>query len=153
MMIFAHALPAFSGNRVMRCVYLCCIGTIAICSLNCTKSSATPAPKVVIGRNWPQKDQVSIDEVRHGPWTSLLQEYVDRDGNVDYARWKDSATDLRRLDEYLDALSRASPDLPTTRDAKLAFWINAYNAVTIKGILRQYPVVSIQDLASESNGY
>jgi len=43
--------------------------------------------------------------------------------------------DRQALDTYLNTLSRASTKSQSSREAKLAFWINAYNAVTVKGIL------------------
>jgi hypothetical protein len=111
------------------------------------------APKVVLGRNWPESDMVALDRISHEAWDRLLQRYVDATGGVDYAGWKASAADLAALDEYLDQLSRADPGRATPRAARLAFWINAYNAVTIRGILREYPTSSIQNHASWLGGY
>ena len=74
-------------------------------------------------------------------------------GNVGYAGWKLTPGDIEALDAYLNALSRANPALDAGREARLAFWINAYNALTIRGILREYPTMSIQDHAPRSSGY
>ena len=38
-------------------------------------------------------------------------------------------------------------------EGQLAFWINAYNAVTIKGILREYPTSSIRNHTAKLFGY
>jgi hypothetical protein len=59
-----------------------------------------------------------------------LQAYV-RDGQVDYAAIQ---TD-DRFQAYIDYLETADPETLATRDEKLAFWINAYNALAIKGVL------------------
>ncbi|MEM7027902.1 MAG: DUF547 domain-containing protein, partial [Pseudomonadota bacterium] len=40
-----------------------------------------------------------------------------------------------RFNQYLDYLANTNPDTFTNTDEKLSFWINAYNALTIKGIL------------------
>ena len=109
--------------------------------------------KVAVGANVPSSRQVSIDQVGHGAWDALLKSFVDQNGNVDYRSWKQSAADQRALDAYLSQLSSANPNAQATREAKLAFWINAYNAVTIKGILREYPTSSIRNHTAKLIGY
>jgi len=53
-----------------------------------------------------------------------------------------------RLDVYLEGLSKIDPDL-LPRNERFAFYINAYNAWTIKLILSGYPgVESIKELGS-----
>lgn len=53
------------------------------------------------------------------------------DGVVDYGAIQDDA----RFRQYLDYLETANPDSLATREEKLAFWINAYNALAIKAVL------------------
>ena len=78
----------------------------------------------------------------HARYSSLLSEVV-RDGRVDCAGLKKKEA---RLDRYLKALA-AAKIVSMTRNEKLAFWINAYNAFTLKLILDNYPAVkSIRDL-------
>lgn len=43
-----------------------------------------------------------------------------------------------RLEAYLRELDRIDPNSLPTREVRLAFWINAYNAFAIKGILDGY---------------
>jgi hypothetical protein len=111
------------------------------------------APKVMLGRHWPARDMVALDRISHEAWDVLVQRYVDSAGGVDYAHWQASSADVAALDEYLAQLSRADPGRVAPREARLAFWINAYNAVTIRGILREYPTSSIQNHASRMGGY
>jgi len=54
--------------------------------------------------------------------------------------------DKAKLDEYLAILSKQKPGKNWSRNETLAFWINAYNAFTVKLILDNYPVKSIKDL-------
>lgn len=110
-------------------------------------------PLVLVGRVWPAAERVAIGDVSHQAWDELLRRYVDADGFVDYAGWKQSAEDVRRLDEYLAALSRADEARNATSAERLAFWINAYNAVTVRGILREYPTTSIQNHVARVWGY
>ncbi len=96
---------------------------------------------------------VSMDEIDHTSWDSLLQKYVNRDGLVNYQALKANSTDTQQLERYLVALSAANPTVATSRESKLAFWINAYNAVTIRGILREYPTSSIRNHTARLFGY
>lgn len=109
--------------------------------------------RMTVGREWPPAERIAIDEIDHDAWSRLLHKYVHGEGDVDYTGWKASATDLQALDSYLETLSRADPRQPAGRAARLAFWINAYNALTVKGILREYPTTSIQNHVGWLFGY
>ncbi len=79
----------------------------------------------------------------HEAWDKLLQQYVDDRGRVDYAGFK---TDEAKLDGYLQSLRQNPAKRSWSRAEQLAYWINTYNAFTIKLILENYPVESIRDL-------
>jgi hypothetical protein len=66
----------------------------------------------------------------HQLFDQVLRAHV-RDGQVDYAAIQMDD----RFQAYIDYLETAAPDSLATRDEKLAFWINAYNALAIKGVL------------------
>jgi len=94
---------------------------------------------------------VSIDAISHVEFDTLLKKYVDTNGNVDYRTWQKE--DYQTLENYLKALSAADPRLDASRDNQLAFWINAYNALTIYGILEKYPTSSIKNHTAKLFGY
>ena len=80
----------------------------------------------------------------HGIWDALLHEF-NHQGRVDYAGLK---REENRLDAYLGVLAGIDPR-SLGRDEQFAFYINAYNAWTVKLILTGYPgVESIKDLGS-----
>lgn len=82
--------------------------------------------------------------VDHSGFGALLAKHV-RDGVVDYAGFK---ADEARLDQYLSTLEKVDPE-SLDRNEQFAFYINAYNAWTIKLILTGYPgLKSIKDLGS-----
>lgn len=114
---------------------------------------AEAGTKVTVGHNVAANQRVSIDQIDHSRWDALLKKYVDQAGNVNYNAWKRSAQDTQQLDSYLAHLSQADPRSRASREATLAFWINAYNAVTIKGILREYPTTSIRNHTARVFGY
>lgn len=79
----------------------------------------------------------------HAAWSALLKEHVDVNGHVSYKGFKQDAA---KLDAYLKVLSDCSPAKDWTKEERLAYWINAYNAFTVKLIIDHYPVKSIKDI-------
>ncbi len=79
----------------------------------------------------------------HSSFNNLLQKHVTVQGNVNY---KNLRTDTKALRNYIAALGENMPTNSWTKEAKLAYWINAYNSMTIDLILRNYPVKSIKDI-------
>ena len=83
------------------------------------------------------------DEFSHELFDQVLQKYVDSQGRVNYAGLKnDSGT----LEPYLDLLAVNAPSDKATFQTGLAFWINAYNALTIKGVVDHYPTTSVRKI-------
>ncbi|MBI2495090.1 MAG: DUF547 domain-containing protein [Candidatus Omnitrophica bacterium] len=80
--------------------------------------------------------------VDHSAWDAILKRYVNGAGLVNYAAVKE---DRAALDGYLASVSTVDVT-SLSRDAKLAFWINAYNACVIKGVLDHYPVKSVKGI-------
>lgn len=78
----------------------------------------------------------------HDTWDDLLKTYVSATGFVDYTGLRN---EKNRLEQYLESISSAEPKT-LDRDERMAFWINAYNAFTVKLILDNYPLRSIMDL-------
>ncbi len=85
----------------------------------------------------------SQDIHKHQLWDDLLQAFVDDDGLVNYAAFK---TKEAELDRYLSRLNKHYQPTQFTKAQKKAYLINAYNAYTIKLILKHYPVKSIKDI-------
>ena len=93
---------------------------VAVLAVSPAAETATPAPTV-----------------DHSVYEALLREHV-RDGLVDYVALKTDA----RLAAYLAALEVIDPaSLP--RAERLAYWINTYNAATLKLMADAWPVASI----------
>lgn len=85
----------------------------------------------------------SQEHLNHDQWTAILSKHVSSAGQVDYKGIKDNEA---QLDTYLAVLSANHPNSDWDKKDQLAFWINAYNAFTVKLIVKNYPVVSIKDL-------
>lgn len=84
----------------------------------------------------------TIQKADHSQFDNILKRFVNDRGVVDYRGLKNAEADL---DRYLDYL-KSNPAASLSRDERLAFWINAYNAFTLKLIVSNYPVASITDL-------
>lgn len=79
----------------------------------------------------------------HSPWNTLLAKYVNSKGDVNY---KGFQLDIEALENYLNHLAEKSPEKDWSKNEKLAYYINLYNAATVKLILDNYPVRSIKDI-------
>ena len=95
------------------------------------------------------KDELPIEKApemvapSHDQWNQLLQKYVNSKGDVNYAGFKSNEAALQ---SYLDLLTKNPPQSSWSRNEQLAYWINAYNAYTVKLIVDNYPISSIMDL-------
>ena len=83
---------------------------------------------------------------KHNFFNQVLQKYVYDNGLVRYGAL---AQDRSLLDAYIDSLANYSPTshpdrFPETDDS-LAYWINAYNAFVLRGVIDAYPIASVKD--------
>jgi len=108
-------------------------------------STDKTAAQTETGSSIPDKPEkiVKISVPNHKAFDALLSKYVSASGVVDYKGLKSSEA---ALDGYLKTLESLKPSNSWGREEQLAFWINAYNAYTVKLILDNYPVKSITDL-------
>lgn len=83
--------------------------------------------------------------VDHRAWSEMLSLYVTKTGEGNYPGFIE---DKMKLEEYLHTLSSFPPGENWRRQDKLAYWINAYNAYTVKLIIDNYPLKSIKDIAN-----
>ncbi len=83
--------------------------------------------------------------ISHHTWDGLLQTHVSNEGNVNYEGF---IQDSVKFNQYINLLQANHPnDTNWTKKEQLAYWINAYNAFTVKVIVAHYPVESIKDIA------
>jgi len=77
----------------------------------------------------------------NGGYAVILSGYVDEGGLVDYAGLKANGELLEAWVASLDGLDREVYEGWTDKE-KIAFWINAYNGLTLKLIVDHYPIES-----------
>ena len=79
----------------------------------------------------------------HHRWDGMLKKFVSPSGQVNYKEW---VKEQENIENYLFTLAQFPPTERTSAAAQLAYWINAYNALTVQLILKHYPVKSIKDI-------
>lgn len=85
----------------------------------------------------PPKQNIDYDQ-----WADVLKAYVDRDGRVDYHALKRNSAALK---SFIHQIENADISLMPPQEEK-AFWINAYNAITLNVVVDKYPVKSIRHI-------
>jgi len=95
-----------------------------------------PTETGTVGRPGPV---VGSDTVDTEAWARVLRKYVDAQGLVAYAELK---ADRGDLDAYARSVARLRPSVYRgwTEKRRIAFWINAYNALTVQLIIDHYPI-------------
>ena len=91
----------------------------------------------------PERIEKFVGFPNHSMLDGLLKKHVSASGSVNYNGLKE---DEATLDRYLAMLEATPPGTTWNRNQELAYWINAYNAYTIKLILKNYPLKSITNL-------
>lgn len=83
----------------------------------------------------------------HSAWNSVLKNFVVVKGASSQVRYKALKESPQILLQYLSQLESVNKTQFTSwsDSQKMAFWINAYNAYTLKLIIDHYPVKSIKD--------
>ncbi|MCI0540164.1 MAG: DUF547 domain-containing protein, partial [Verrucomicrobiales bacterium] len=90
---------------------------------------------------FPATGSADSNAFSYAPYAAALANHVDNRGMVNYRSLKADSGDL---DAFAASLSRVRPEQfeSWTEPQKIAFWINAYNALTLEAIVRNYPIQS-----------
>ncbi len=90
-----------------------------------------------------EKPKAASKPLTHQSWNVLLSKHVSKDGTVNYKGFKQDRVAFK---SYLNELSKNMPSQEWSKKDKLAYWMNVYNAFTVKLIIDNYPVKSIKDI-------
>lgn len=112
----------------------------------CASIERVLAPAAERWPRWEAHDPASPLAIDHAAWDQFLAIYAaeDSSGVVRVAYARVSAEDRAALAAYIARLA-ASPVSRLSRDVQFAYWVNLYNALTVKVVLDHYPVRSILD--------
>jgi hypothetical protein len=106
------------------------------------------APRAELWPKWDKYDASSTTRVDHSLWESFLQVYLvtDDPSGVNLVRYSEvTESDRKKLSAYLEQLQQVRVT-GLNRAEQEAYWINLYNALTVKIVLDHYPVKSIRDI-------
>lgn len=84
--------------------------------------------------------ETAIPKPNHSVWDELLRKNVTSSGKVNYTNMKSS---LVKIETYIKQLEGFTSQKEWSRNEKLAYWINLYNAATVRLIIQNYPTTSI----------
>jgi hypothetical protein len=96
---------------------------------------------------WDKSDATNTATIDHADWQAVLGTYLitsDPSGVhlFDYRALQANTADRQRLNRYLGYLQELDPR-QYARDVQMAYWINLYNALTVRVVVDAYPVESI----------
>lgn len=109
---------------------------------------AGAAPEAELWEKWTAHDPESTVVIDHGAWSAFLSRYVVAGPRLRmnlFAYGAVSEGDREGLAAYLERMA-ATPISAYGRPEQFAYWVNLYNALTVKVVLDAYPVASIRDI-------
>ncbi|MBL4826512.1 MAG: DUF547 domain-containing protein [Spongiibacteraceae bacterium] len=107
------------------------------------------APTAELLSFWVSSNEKNDQGIDHSAWQATLDHYLISEhssgiNRFDYKRV--SRADKKRLADYLLMMQKLDPRHYAKATQK-AYWINLYNALTVKLILDHYPVSSITEIS------
>lgn len=136
-----------TGTRTLSLMHAVVAVTCLLAASACTRLESALAPEAELWQRWTASDSDSQATVDHGAWDRFLRTHVvtgvDGISRVPYAGV--GHDDRAALDAYLGGLADIAVDR-LRRPEQRAYWINLYNALTVKLLLDHYEVESIRDI-------
>jgi hypothetical protein len=111
------------------------------------------APKSELWTYWETSNESSIITIDHTPWAQFLNKYLvtDNPDGIHMVKYSSvTEKDSEMLDRYIKELEKLKV-IGLNKKEQKAYWINIYNALTVKVILDHYPVKSIRDISISSS--
>ncbi len=122
--------------------------------LGCSSSDTGPSDNSIVGstngqtNNGKQTNNAGTTNqnttIDYSPYNGLLASYVDNAGQVDYISLK--ANDSQALVDFVKDIGDTNLG-DFSDDEKLAFYINAYNAIVLNQVVEAFPIDSVMDIS------
>ena len=128
--------------------FLICITAISI-----TSTVQASVPTADYWAYWDKSDENSRKRIDHSPWDNMLRTYVIDNHSSGINRFKYasvSSRDKKSLKRYIKSLEKTDPRAYNKKEQQ-AYWLNLYNAVTVKLVLDNYPIKSMKDIGNKMN--
>lgn len=119
---------------------------LAVITISLISITVYAAPASKLWPKWQAHDASSTKTINHSVWGGFLKKYTKNVAGITRVQYgRVSETDKHLLNAYLDQLS-ATRISDFNRAEQRAFWMNAYNAITVKTVVDAYPVNSIKEI-------
>lgn len=120
----------------------------AVALTGCATLEAQLAPAAEPLPRWERHDAASARTVDHRAWGTFLARYrvVGADGIARMRYAAVTPADREALRQYVARLEAVDVDALNRRE-QFAYWVNLYNAATLRIVLEHYPVKSIRDIS------
>ena len=142
-----HRSAPIRGRHCLRIVASLLVAMLVSVSAHAQTAKLIPA--------WDASDENNVARIDHGAWQEILNDYLRaHDSGVnrfDYGALKGNAGATATLVAYLESLQSLDPR-DYSRAEQKAYWINFYNALTVKVVADAYPVDSIKDISESLFG-
>jgi len=111
------------------------------------RRNAVAAPQAKLWPRWEAHDPHSAAQIDHGLFEGFLRRYVvtASDGINRVAYGEIRSVDKAALDHGVNTLA-ATPISSFSRPEQMAYWINLYNALTVKIVVEHYPIDTIREI-------
>jgi Protein of unknown function, DUF547 len=122
-------------------------GALAMIAGSVASRSGWAAPTAQLWQKWSANDPNSRVVIDHQAWGMFLRRYlVEEPDGINRLRYGEvSAADRQAFGRYLETMSQV-PVSSLNPTEQFAYWVNLYNALTVKVVLDHYPVASIRDI-------
>jgi hypothetical protein len=131
---------------ILRRTLVC--GGLALVASSVASRPGVSAPGAQLWQKWAANDPNSRVVIDHQAWGGFLHRYLaeEPDGISRLRYGEVSAVDRQVLGRYVEDMSKVL--VHTLKPAEqFAYWINLYNALTVKAVLDHYPVRSIREIS------
>ncbi|WP_299619851.1 DUF547 domain-containing protein [Pelagibius sp.] len=134
-----------SGRRFLGRVLLSVLLVVPLAAF--TTAERLFAPSADLWPRWERHDPASTAVLDFSAWDAFLKRHITVDGTgvhrLDYGAL--AAGERAALDRIVAEMA-AVPISDYARSEQFAYWVNLYNAVTVKVIADNFPVDSIRDV-------
>lgn len=114
------------------------------------------APTAQLIPFWNHSNQANNAKINHSAWQQILNRYLNTKhhsgiNRFNYRSLKASKRNSHKLNAYIRYLESIDPRR-YSKAVQKAYWINLYNALTVKVILDNYPISSIKKIGWFGSG-
>ena len=129
-------------RQTLKCSGFCQIGVLGLLTFAAPLGYGQTLESI-----WDKSDATNTATIDHADWQVVLDTYLITDDPsgvhlFDYRALQANTEDRQRLNRYLGHLQELDPR-QYSRDVQMAYWINLYNALTVRVVVDAYPVESI----------